>query len=320
MRALREIFKENNIKFIAINQNIDTSTITGEALIQQLMVFAELESKMNKQRAIQKREFEVTKRGKWYGGTVPLGFDYDRRRKKLTPNEQEVAVVNLAFDLYIEKKGLDAVARDLNEKGFKTKKNKFFSKEGVRTILKNPLYIGKVTYKGKSYRGDHQGIVEQEKWQRVQNVLNENRKERGRVEKERHQYLLKGLLRCGDCGSFMTPKSAKSGQYYYYSCTVNNRFGKDNCSIRSTSAPELERAVVYVIRGIRERDDLLNKMIGRAAQISREEIKPLEIEKQAKEKELKELKEIIRRFLDSLKDGTKTLKLIEDELEELELR
>ncbi|MBA7698868.1 hypothetical protein ES703_107551 [subsurface metagenome] len=66
-----EIFKENNVKFIAINQNIDTSTITGEALIQQLMVFAELESKMNRQRAVQKREFEITKKGKWYGGTNP---------------------------------------------------------------------------------------------------------------------------------------------------------------------------------------------------------------------------------------------------------
>jgi site-specific DNA recombinase len=313
-----EIFKENNIKFIAINQNIDTSTITGEALIQQLMVFAELESKMNKQRASQKREFEVTKKGKWYGGTVPLGFDYEQKR--LLPNEKEAEVVNLAFDLYLEKKSLGAVAMELNQRGFRTKKGKLFSKESVRTILKNPLYVGMVLYKDKAYRSEHQGIVEKEKWQEVQNLLGENHKERGRIEKDRHQYLLKGLVRCADCGSFMSPKSAKSGQYFYYSCTFNNRFGREHCLIRRVSAPELEKIVVSGIREVRRKEDLLDEMIERANQVSKDEISPLEKEKQAKEKELEEIKETIKRFLKSLKDGTKTLKLIEDELEELESR
>jgi site-specific DNA recombinase len=242
-----EIFKENGIKFIAINQNIDTSTITGETLIQQLMVFAELESKMNKQRASQKREFEVTKKGKWYGGAVPLGFDYDQKEKRLIPNEREAKIVNLAFDLYLEKKGLGTVARELNQRGFRTKKGKLFSKESVKTILKNPLYVGMVLYKGKAYRSEYQGIVEKEKWQGVQNLLGENHKERGRVEKERHQYLLKGLVKCGDCSSFMTPKSAKSGQYFYYSCTFNNRFGKEHCFIRRVSAEELEREWLFMV-------------------------------------------------------------------------
>lgn len=313
-----EIFKENNIKFIAINQNIDTSTITGEALIQQLMVFAELESKMNKQRAIQKREFEVTKKGKWYGGTVPLGFDYDQKKKRLIPDEKEAELVNLAFDLYLEKKRLGAVARELNKRGFRTKREKLFSKESIRTILKNPLYVGMLLYKGKAYKGEHQGIVEKEKWQKVQNLLEENHKERGRIEKERYQYLLKGLVKCADCGSFMSPKSAKSGQYLYYNCTVNNRFGKDNCSIRAVSAPELERVVVFGLKGIQKKEDLLDKMIRKANQVSREGIKPLQDEKQAKEKELEEVKKTIRTFIDSLKDGSKTLGLIEDELEELE--
>ena len=208
-----EIFKENNIKFIAINQNIDTSTITGEALIQQLMVFAELESKMNKQRASQKREFEVSKKGKWYGGSVPLGFDYDQKKKRLTPNEKESKIINLAFDLYLERKGLGEVGRELNQRGYRTKKSNFFSKESIRTILTNPLYIGMVSYKGKAHKGNHKGIIKKEKWQEVQNLLKKNQEQRGRIEKDRHQYLLKGKVKCGDCQSIMTPKSAKSGQY-----------------------------------------------------------------------------------------------------------
>ena len=175
-----------------------------------------------------------------------------------------------------------------------------------------------VVYKGKAYKGEHQGIVEKGKWQKVQNLLEENHKERGRIEKERHQYLLKGLIKCGDCGSFMSPKSAKSGQYFYYSCTVNNRFGRNNCSIRAVSAPELERIVVFGLKEIQKKETLLDKMIKRANQVSREGIKPLQEKKEAKEKELEEVKKTIRIFIDSLKDGSKTLGLIEDELEELE--
>ena len=247
-----------------------------------------------------------------------MGFDYDQKRKRLIPNEKEIEIVNLAFNLYLEKKGLGRVARELNQKGFRTKKGKLFSKESVRTILKNPLYAGMVLYKGKAYKGEYQGIVEKEKWQEVQNLLEENHKERGRIEKERHQYLLKGLVRCGDCGSFMSPKSAKSGQYIYYSCTVNNRFGRDNCSIRAVSAPELERVVVFGLKEIQRKEDLLDEMIRKATQVSKDGIKPLQEEKETKEKELEEVKKTIRTFIDSLKDGSKTLGLIEDELEELE--
>ena len=153
-----------------------------------------------------------------------------------------------------------------------------------------------VRYKDKAYRGEHEGIVDKKKFKKVQALLEENQRERGRIEKNNHQYLLKGKVRCGSCESFMTPKSAKSGKYFYYSCTVNERFGKNHCSIRRVSAPALERA----------------------NRISKENIEYLEKEKVIKERELQQIEETIRRFIESLKDGTKTLKLIEDELEKLE--
>lgn len=142
---------------------------------------------------------------------MPLEFDYEQKRKRLLPNEKKAEIINLSFGLYLEKKGLGAVARELNQRGFRTKRGKLFSKESVRTILKNPLYVGMVVYKGKAYKGEHQEIVKKEKWQKVQNLLEENHKERGRIEKGRHQYLLRGLVKCGGCDSFMSPKSAKSG-------------------------------------------------------------------------------------------------------------
>lgn len=116
----------------------------------------------------------------------------------------------------------------------------------------------------------------------------------------------------------MSPKSAKSGRYFYYSCTVNNRFGRDNCSIKAVSAPELERVVVFGLKEIQKRKDLLDEKIRKANQVSKEGIKLLQEEKESKEKELEKVKKTIKTFIDSLRDGSKALGLIEDELEELE--
>ena len=78
---------------------------------------------------------------------------------------------------------------------FLPRQGKLFSKESIRTILKNPLYVGMVRYKDKAYRGEHEGIVDKKKFKKVQALLEENQRERGRIEKNNHQYLLKGKVR-----------------------------------------------------------------------------------------------------------------------------
>jgi len=72
--------------------------------------------------------------------------------------------------------------------------------------------------------------------------------------------------------------------------------------------------VVFGLKEIQKKENLLDEMIRKANRVSREGIKPLQ-----EGKEL-EVKKTIRIFFDSLKDGSKTLGLIENELEELEER
>jgi site-specific DNA recombinase len=315
-----EIFKENNVKFIAINQNIDTSTITGEALIQQLMVFAELESKMNRQRAVQKREYEITKKGKWYGGTNPLGYEYNKKIKRLIPNKEETELVNLIFDLYLEEGKLGAVATRLNTSGYQTRKGNLFSKEAVRTILRNPTYLGLVHCNGNPFEGEHEAIIDREKWERVQELLDVNRKIRKSAIRKKYQFLLRGLVRCGDCGFIMTPKPAKSGRYLYYSCTQANRFGHSTCEIKEVSASDLDGAVVYGLKQVSMKDDFIEKMVNKANQVSKGEIIPLQEKKGKMEQELQEVSGKIKTFIEALKDGKKTLGAVEDEMEVLENR
>ena len=76
------------------------------------MIFAELESKMNKQRAEQKRKFEITKKGRWYGGTVPLGYKYNS--KLLIPDDKEKKIIQEIFDLYLQEESLYKVRDKIN--------------------------------------------------------------------------------------------------------------------------------------------------------------------------------------------------------------
>ncbi len=82
----------------------------------------------------------------------------------------------------------------------------------------------------------------------------------------------------------------------------------------------LDGAVVYGLKQINVKDDFIEMMVEKANRVSREEIIPLQEKKSKMEKELREVSGKIRTFIESLKDGKKTLGSIEDEMEALENR
>jgi len=116
----------------------------------------------------------------------------------------------------------------------------------------------------------------------------------------------------------LTSKPAKGGRYLYYSCTSVNRFGKKNCQIKQVPAQALESAVLCGLKEVSQNDYILQKMVEKANQISKEEVIPLEEELELKKIELETTKRTTKTFLESLKDGRKTLGIIEEELENLE--
>ncbi|MCY8974747.1 recombinase family protein [Bacillus atrophaeus] len=96
------------------------------------------------------------KEGSWNGGQV-LGYDVvsvpgENRKRKLSTlviNLTEAQTVRKIFDLYVEGNGCKSIANKLNKEGHRTKKNKDFSINGVKTILSNPLYVGFIRYNGR---------------------------------------------------------------------------------------------------------------------------------------------------------------------------
>lgn len=78
--------------------------------------------------------------GSWNGGIV---FGYDTVKKELVINEKGAEVVKLIYHMYADGKGLRAISNHLNKAGYKTKRNRQFSINGVAQILDNVIYNGR---------------------------------------------------------------------------------------------------------------------------------------------------------------------------------
>jgi hypothetical protein len=98
---------------------------------------------------------------------------------------------------------------------------------GIYTILRNPLYVGRVHHKGQTYAGDHEPIVGQELWDKVQQQLAINAVKRRSGAHDKEPSLLAGLIYDGN-GTRMTPSHAvKDGKRYRYYLSNKLIAGRD---------------------------------------------------------------------------------------------
>ena len=98
---LEDVFIPNGCAFISLNENFDTSTPYGKAMIGILSVFAQLERENIRERT-RMGMYERVKSGLWMdGGRVPFGYDYDREKNTLIPNEKAEQVRQI-YQLYLQ--------------------------------------------------------------------------------------------------------------------------------------------------------------------------------------------------------------------------
>lgn len=68
-----KILEENNVNFISITEQFDTTSVMGRAMINISATFAQMERETIAER-IRDNMLELSKTGRWLGGTCPLGF------------------------------------------------------------------------------------------------------------------------------------------------------------------------------------------------------------------------------------------------------
>lgn len=248
LTLIEDRFLAKNVDFISINENFDTSTPFGRAMIGILSVFAQLEKDQITERFTMGR-IGRAKNGYFHGGpTAPTGYDYIDGL--LVINAYEAMQIRDLYDRFL--KGYSVYnCWQYMQKHYTNKYGGWKSETLVRNVLKNEVYIGKVKFKGTTYPGNHQPIISEEQFLQVQDLLQSSR----RAAKAANSFkrspfrastLLSSLVYCGKCGARF---HGEHGNYSCYSRTKGDmHYVVDpNCKNKKWKIPALDAVVINYI-------------------------------------------------------------------------
>jgi site-specific DNA recombinase len=267
---MMEVFERKKVSFVSVTQQFNTTQSMGRLTLNILLSFAQFEREIISERTRDKIA-AARRKGKWSGGRSVIGYDVDPVTKKLVVNRDEAALVREIFGLYRAKRSLLDIARELNGRGLRTKAvrttkgaaygGREWDKPAVLKVLRNILYRGRVRYKAETFAGEHEAIVDDALWVKVNEMLRHNGRDGGMVARNKFGALLKGLIHCGPCGLSMGhTMTNKNGTrvYRYYVCYKAQKQGWDSCPCRSLPAEQIEGFVVEQIRRIGKDPALLS--------------------------------------------------------------
>ena len=327
---LLELFEKHDVAFISATESIDTKSPAGRLMTAIMVQFAQYDRELDVVRSI---DFHLAraKKGLWTGGHAPLG--YDAVNKVLVVNEKEAALVNRIFKMYLEYQSTIKVALEVNNLGFKRKLykpesgkvfgGKPFDMDSVLRILQRRAYLGYVqnTRTKQEFVGQHKPIVDKEIFDEVRKLLNSRNHRGGEIHfaSNKHGFLLKGLLTCGECGSAIVPTHRKKKGYFYlyYKCIAQKGGMPHRCPITPLGARKLESFVVENLAAIGWDRPFLERVVAKAEKLAKESLSPLDKEHQALEVQLRAVRGEAQQLLSLVKSGNSASEVLE-ELQRLE--
>src|SRR3954452_11318127 len=253
---LVETFDAKSISFVAVTQQFNTTTSMGRLTLNVLLSFAQFERELSSER-VRDKVAASRRKGKWTGGSVPLG--YDAKDKKLVVNKAEAEIVRHIFKQYLELQSFSKLVADLDRNGIVTKRrvtnvSKYnggipFTYGPLAYFLKNRIYLGEVHHGGKWFEGEHEAIIDPQIFARVHELLESKAGERKAKRSESGALLLGKLF--DDNGNRMSPSfSTKSGvRYRFYVSSALLRGRKTEAgSLTRVSAKAVEDAIIQALR------------------------------------------------------------------------
>lgn len=143
---LWEVLQQNHVEFQSVTEQFDTSSPMGRAMLNIVLVFAQLERETTAER-VKDNYVHRFSLGAWVGGPAPYGFDLtkiedDGRRVSSLAANANAEVVKLIFEEYIKPDAsLRSVARLLNERGVHGPRRERWDNVTLSRMLHSPLYV-----------------------------------------------------------------------------------------------------------------------------------------------------------------------------------
>lgn len=292
---LEKYFPEHNLRYIAVNDNIDTFHDDSN---NDMNPFRSVINDMYAKDISKKvRTAMDTKRknGKFIGSFAPYGYMKSTDDKnKLIIDTDAAETVKRIFNLYLNGNGYNTIADILNKEAepcpsiYKKAKNPkykngnahigLWTSETIGSILRNPTYTGditqnkyrKVNYKSKKLKclsrdnwitinNTHECIIDKIDFSAVQGMISQNTVYKDNNNRKVH--ILGGIVYCGDCGERMTFTKSSNGNVY---CICSNYKRFKRCTRHSIKESDLLKYVINDLKKISskviDKDKLLNKV------------------------------------------------------------
>ena len=255
-----EVFERRGVSFVSVTQQFNTTTSMGRLMLNVLLSFAQFEREVTGER-IRDKIAASKRKGMWMGGVPTLGYDVVNRL--LVINETEAAVVRRIFSEMLSVGSSTHIAAALTADGITTKawttqdgqirSGTRIDKQYIHKLLRNRIFLGEISHKGKWFPGVHAAIIDHTLWDRVHEVLAKDPHIRsvGTKMRARTDALLRGLL-YAPSGERMYPTySQKNGRkYHYYVSKSEARFGAAGKTCERIPGAEVEAAVVAQIKTV----------------------------------------------------------------------
>lgn len=265
---LVELFDAHDVSFVSVTQHFNTTTSMGRLTLNVLLSFAQFEREVTGER-IRDKIAASKQKGIWMGGVVPLGYRVEERALHVV--EEHAAIIRSFYDRYLALGSVVRLKVELDNEGIRVPQRidgtgkatggGIFSRGHLHGILANPIYAGRLGHKGRSYPGQHPAIVDMAIWEKVQDALSKTVR---RHERLATSHLLAGPIRDADGRTFSSSHAQKGPRRYRYYVSQAVLQGEGSPKVRRISAPEIEAAVIGLLR--RESND---PQLGDAEALSR---------------------------------------------------
>lgn len=263
-----EKFDQRGASFSAVTQQINSATSMGRLMLNVLLSFAQFEREVTGERIRDKIAASKAK-GMWMGGTPPLGYDVSNRQLIINPTEAET--IRGIWRRFIELRSTTELARELNHQGVTTKAwttvdgtfrpGRPITKQNLYKTLRNPLYLGMISHKGKTYPGQHEAILDQALWDQAQAILAIESGLRASQTMTRHdnESILRGLLFAPN-GDRMLPTATKKKtgkRYRYYLPYSDKKLGRGTNPFGIVPAEQIEALVLEQVKSALQAPEMI---------------------------------------------------------------
>jgi site-specific DNA recombinase len=259
-----ETFKDSGTAIITPDKIYDLNNEFDETQSEFKTFIARQELKIIKKRLSRGIRLTIEKGG--YVSNPPFGYvrAYKEKIPTLAPSPEEAEYVKLIFKLYIDGCGCETICRKLSSMGVKPHRGDKFSRNSIRKIISNPVYIGKVVWgqrksvkphsfgekrrteiqprdKWLMFDGLHPAIIDKDVFERANRIL----KSRYHAPYRKNNEILNpfaGILICRRCGCMMTRRVLdRSSNTEYLLCP------NAGC-MKSARSDYVEQAVINVLK------------------------------------------------------------------------